>query len=709
MDSHNLSSSEIKKPNHLITEKSPYLQQHAHNPVDWYPWGELAFQEAKTNDKPIFLSIGYSTCHWCHVMAHESFEDPEVARILNDTFVNIKVDREERPDLDAVYMTACQTMTGRGGWPLTIIMTPDRRPFVAGTYFPRETRWGQIGIIELAMRVKDLWTTRREEVLVSAEKVIQILQEVIMTRPGNLVGEQVLQTTYGDLVQLFDGNAGGFGTAPKFPIPHHLMFLLRYWRRSGDAFALTMVEQTLQAMRRGGIYDQVGFGFHRYSTDEHWLVPHFEKMLYDQALLALAYLETYQATKTNEYAQTAREIFSYVLRDLASPEGVFYSAEDADSEGEEGKFYVWTHEEILTILPPDLAQIVTRAWGILKDGNFREEPMERATKQNIIHLDKPIAFIARVLNLEEHILKTHLEDARHLLFDARSKRVRPHRDEKILTDWNGLMIAALAQGGWVLQNREFIEAAKKAADFILEKLKSREGRLFHRYKEGQADIGGFLDDYAFLAWGLFELYQATFETRYLRAASDLTRVALAHFWNEKVGAFFFTADDAETLIVRKIESYDGAIPSGNAVIALLLLYLARILNESKLEEKANRIAQAFGESMQHNPTAHTQLLQAVDYLVGPSYEIIIAGNVREEDTQAMLQEVRSMYLPNKVLVVRPTNEVSPAIDQFAVFYQYQKSISGHATAYVCQNHACKQPTSSIEQLCEQLENVKKGY
>ncbi len=699
---------EGQQPNHLIHEKSPYLQQHAYNPVDWYPWGELVFDEAKKSDKPIFLSIGYSTCHWCHVMAHESFEDPEVAQFLNETFVCIKVDREERPDIDAVYMTACQAMTGSGGWPLTIIMTPDKRPFVAGTYFPKENRGRHIGLITLARRVKDLWSTQREEVLASAEKVVNVLQGSKVLGPRNILDEEILQATYGDLVTQFDGHAGGFGTAPKFPIPHHLLFLLRYWHRSGEKFALTMVEQTLQAMRRGGIYDHVGFGFHRYSTDDHWFVPHFEKMLYDQALLAIAYLEAYQATSTGDYAQIAREIFTYVLRDLAGPEGGFYSAEDADSEGEEGKFYVWSYDEIQKILPPDLAKVVFHAWGVLKEGNFRAEATERVTKQNILYLAKPIPSVARELNIAEKDLRGRLEEARQILFNARAKRVRPHRDEKVLTDWNGLMLVALARGAWVTDDQECRKAAQKTADFMLAKMKSLDGRILHRYRDGQASISGFLDDYAFLAWGLIEVYEATFDTRYLQAAVEICRTILAHFWDENTGAFFFTADDAEVLIVRQRESYDGAIPSGNAIAALVLIYLARILNEPELEEKATRIGQAFGEAIQRQPTAHTQLLQAIDYLVGPSNEIIIAGNGTEKATQNMLQEVRSRYMPNKVLVFRPTNEASPAIDQFAAFSQYQKSADGQATAYVCQNHTCQRPATTIDQLRDQLNNVNKS-
>lgn len=696
-----------KKPNHLINEKSPYLQQHAFNPVDWYPWGPEAFEKAKVADKPIFLSIGYSTCHWCHVMAHESFEDPEVAHVLNDCFVSIKVDREERPDIDAVYMTACQTMTGGGGWPLTIIMTPDKQPFFAGTYLPRETRGGLIGLLHLAKRVNDLWTTQRKEVLASAGKLVNMLQESVPKSSHNIVGEPILQGAFGELVEQFDGHAGGFGSAPKFPTPHHLTFLLRYWRRSGDTFALTMVEQTLQAMRRGGVFDQVGFGFHRYSTDDHWFVPHFEKMLYDQALLAQAYLEAFQATKNREYALTASEVFAYVLHDLISPEGLFYSAEDADSEGVEGKFYVWTAAEVQNILPPDLAKIAIHAWGIVKDGNFKEEATGAPTKRNILHLDKPLAPIARNLNLREDDLRTRLDDARRLLLETRSKRVRPHRDEKILTDWNGLMIVALARGAWVLQNLEYQDAAKKAANFLLKKMKTPDGRLMHRYKDGQVDIGGFLDDYAFLAWGLFELFEATFEIQYLRVAIELSRAMLAHFWDDKSGAFYFTADDAESLIVRQQESYDGAIPSGNAVAALVLIYLARILNEPALEEKAIRIVEAFGESVQQHPTGYTQLLQAVDYLVGPSYEIIIAGKEPEIKTREMLHEVRSRFLPNAVLVFRPTNKKSPSIDQYAPFYQYQIAVEGHATTYVCLNHTCKQPATTIEQLREQLDSALK--
>ncbi|MFH1125034.1 MAG: thioredoxin domain-containing protein, partial [Pseudomonadota bacterium] len=432
--------------NRLIHEKSPYLLQHAHNPVNWLPWGHEAFEKAHRENKPIFLSIGYSTCHWCHVMEKESFEDPEVAGLLNETFVSIKVDREERPDLDHVYMTACQMLTGSGGWPLTIVMTPDKRPFFAATYIPKGSRFGRTGMMELIPRLRDTWRTRRDEVLASAESITQSLQGLEKESQGGDLDRSVLDRAYEELSKRFDKTYGGFSNAPKFPTPHNFFFMLRFWKRTGNSEALKMVEKTLQKIRWGGIYDQVGFGFHRYSTDREWLVPHFEKMLYDQAMLALAYLETYQAAGEGVYGDTAREIFEYVLRDMTSPEGAFYSAEDADSEGEEGKFYVWTREELRQILGEEEADLIAKVFHVEKSGNFREEATGENTGANILYLGRPISEIAADLGMPRPDLEKAMESARKKLFEARKKRVHPHKDDKVLTDWNGLMIAAFARG-----------------------------------------------------------------------------------------------------------------------------------------------------------------------------------------------------------------------------------------------------------------------
>jgi len=695
------------RPNKLISEKSPYLLQHARNPVEWYPWGPEAFERAQKEDKPVFLSIGYSTCHWCHVMEEESFEDPQVAQLMNQTFVCIKVDREERPDIDNVYMTLCQMMTGRGGWPMTIIMTPDKRPFFATTYIPKETRFGQTGMKELIPGIRALWEGRREELFSSAEQIAGALDQIASESPGTPggeLGEGVLKTAYDQLSQNFDTQYGGFGTAPKFPIPHNLMFLLRYWRRTGDERPLEMVEKTLHGMRRGGIYDHVGFGFHRYSTDSRWFLPHFEKMLYDQALLAMAYTETYQATEDGEeYEQTAREIFTYVLRDMTDPKGGFYSAEDADSEGEEGKFYLWKHDEVGHILSQEEADLITAVFNIEREGNFIEEATGRKTGGNILYLKKPLREIASDLTMPLNELHHKLEGARAKLLDARERRDHPHKDDKVLTDWNGLMIAALAKGAQVFDEPLYEEAARRAADFILTSMVDTKGRLYHRYRDGDHAIAGFLDDYAFLTWGLIELYETTFETNYLESALALNAVMLHHFWDGDRGGFFFTADDADTILTRKKEVYDGAVPSGNAVAMLNLLRLARLTAQPELEDKAAHLSRAFSSAISQSPGAHTQWMVALDFARGPSYEVVIVGDPQAEDTKAMLRTLREAFVPNKAVILRPPGTETPDITRLAEFSKDLSSLNNKATAYVCRNFRCELPATEPQQMLRLLE------
>ncbi|MEX2722881.1 MAG: thioredoxin domain-containing protein [Candidatus Freyarchaeota archaeon] len=691
-----------RRPNRLISQKSPYLLQHAYNPVDWYPWGEEAFEKAKREDKPIFLSIGYSTCHWCHVMEKESFEDPEVARLMNETFVSIKVDREERPDIDNVYMMVCQMMTGSGGWPLTIIMTPSGKPFFAGTYIPKESRFGLTGMKSLIPRIKEFWEKRREEVENSAEQIIASIKSASRETAGEDLAEEILHRCYENLYDVFDEQNGGFGYGRKFPAPHNLYFLLRYWKRTGDGWPLKMVEKTLQAMRLGGIYDHVGFGFHRYSVDSKWLVPHFEKMLYDQALLVLAYIEAYQATGKLVYAQTAQEVLTYVLRDMVSPEGGFYSAEDADSEGEEGKFYLWGEEEIRQILSREEAEAVIKIYNISKEGNFEEEASRRKTGKNILHLKKPLPEIFLELRRPlEETLKL-LENARQKLFQEREKRVHPLKDDKILTNWNGLMIAALAKAAQVLEKPEYLDAAKRAADFILGKMRKEEGRLYHRYREGEAAILGFLDDYAFLIYGLIELYEANFEVKYLREAINLTGEMIKLFWDEMNGGFYFTASDAENVLIRNKEIYDGAYPSGNSIAMLDLLLLSRLAANPEYEEKAAQLVRAFSRTVSRNPLGHTQLMVGLDFALGPSYEVVIVGNTHTNDTKTMLRALREKFVPNKVVIFVPSDEKSPEITSIAEFTKNQESIEGKATAYVCQNLACKFPTTDVGKMLELL-------
>jgi len=691
-----------RKPNRLIHEKSPYLLQHAYNPVDWFPWGEAAFDKARKEDKPIFLSVGYSTCHWCHVMERESFEDADVARLMNDAFVAIKVDREERPDIDHVYMTVCQMMTGGGGWPLNIIMSPDRRPFFAGTYFPKESRYGRIGMVDLAVRIKELWTTKREEVIQSAGKVMAALRQIPDDAPGDPPGKEVLTTAYQQLAERFDRQWGGFSQAPKFPTPHNMLFLLRYWKRAGEGAALDMVEKTLQAMRMGGIYDHVGFGFHRYSTDDEWLVPHFEKMLYDQALLIMAYTEAHQATGRAEYRKTAQETITYVLRDMTAPEGGFYSAEDADSEGVEGKFSVWKLQEIQTVLDSAEAGLIAEIFSIRAAGNFREEATGVITGNNIPHVRRPLSEYAARFNLSEEDLADLIERARVRLFAAREKRIHPHKDDKILTDWNGLMISALARAAQVFDRPDYADAATRAADFILTTMRAPNGSLLHRYRGREAALAGNADDYAFFIGALLDLYEATFEVRYLKSALALNRIFLERFWDPQAGGFYFTADDAEELILRKKEVYDGATPSGNSVAALNLLRLGRLTGQADFEQKADLVGRAFAGNVKQFPSAFTQLLMAVEFGLGPSHEVVIAGRPGHEDTLRMLRELRRPFIPNKVVVFKAIDQAQAEITDIAPYTAHHPSLDGTATAYVCKNFQCRLPTTDPKEMLEFL-------
>ncbi|MFX1492134.1 MAG: thioredoxin domain-containing protein [Promethearchaeota archaeon] len=688
--------------NQLIHEKSPYLLQHAHNPVDWYPWDKKAFERAKENDKPIFLSIGYSTCHWCHVMERESFENSRIAKLMNEAFVNIKVDREERPDIDSLYMSVAQMMTGGGGWPLTIIMTPDKRPFFAATYIPPESRFGRIGMDELIPEIQRLWKQDRKRLDTITKNIQESLETLAQGSSGAQLEEGVLELAFDRLQERFDEQYGGFGFRPKFPSPHNLMFLLRYWKRTQNGDALRMVEKTLQAMQLGGIFDHVGFGFHRYSTDPNWLLPHFEKMLYDQAMLTMAYAEAYQATKKDEYGQTVREIITYVRRDMTSPEGGFYSAEDADSEGEEGKFYVWTEEEVRKVLSKKEAEVYLKVYNFTTDGNFLDEASGKRMGTNIPHLQNSLAAEAKEQKMTEKAFIKILEEARKKLFTIREQRIHPHKDDKILTDWNGLMIAALAKSARVLDEPIFFEAAKHAATFVLTQMQNEEGRLLHRYRDGEATIPAFLDDYAFMIWGLLELYETTLEPEYLQKAIDLNTELFAHFWDETHGGFFFTADDAEDLLVRKKDAYDGAIPSGNSVAMLNLLRLARITAESDLELKAAKIGQAFAGDVLSTPPGFTLMISSVDFAVGPSFEIVIVGDLAASDTQTMVKTINNQFLPNTVTLLIPTDDNGEVLMKLAPFTKDYKPIDGKATAFVCANHVCQRPTTDVKTMLKLL-------
>ncbi|MDH4100243.1 MAG: thioredoxin domain-containing protein [Nitrospirota bacterium] len=691
--------------NRLISEKSPYLLQHAYNPVDWHPWGEEAFEKARAEDKPIFLSIGYSTCHWCHVMERESFEDAEVAALMNDAFVSIKVDREERPDIDGVYMTACQLITGRGGWPLTIIMTHDKKPFFAGTYIPKESRFGYTGMMELVPRIMELWHNDRNKITVSGDRVADALRHEAEQSAARELGIPTLNAAAAQLEMRFDQEHGGFDDAPKFPNPSHLLFLLRHWKRTGREGSLLMVEKTLRAFRSGGIYDHLGFGIHRYSTDARWLVPHFEKMLYDQAFVAMAFIEAWQATGNAAYGNTAREIFTYVMRDMTSPEGAFFSGEDADSEGIEGKFYLWTADELRAILGAEDSAVAMEVWNVAEDGNFADEVSHQKTGGNILHLTRSLESLAKKMGLSQNQLSEHIETIREKLLAAREKRIRPGLDDKVLTDWNGLMIAALAKGAQALDAPEYAMVAQKAADFILTTLRRPDGRLLHRYRDGEAAITAHLTDYAFFVWGLIDLYEATFETQYLKAARDLTRDMLTHFRDSENGGFYFTPDDGEELLVRKKEIFDGALPSGNSVAMLNLLRLARMTGDTDLEEKAAKTARAFSGDVARVPSGFTLFLSALDFVLGPTSEVVVAGDAGQDDTNAMLKALRRHFVPNKVVLMRPTHDESAIVD-IAPFVREMRSVDGKATAYVCRNFSCAAPTTDARNVDALMTNLK---
>jgi uncharacterized protein YyaL (SSP411 family) len=686
LPTHVRSATVSRMPNRLIHEKSPYLLQHAHNPVDWYPWGEEAFAVARELDRPIFLSIGYATCHWCHVMEHESFEDEEVARLMNEAFVNIKVDREERPDIDGIYMTVAQLTTGQGGWPLTILMTADRVPFLAATYIPRENRHGRVGMVHLVPRIQQAWAERRAALLESATSIQQHLESMAAADfGGRTLGTDVLRQGFSELSASFDRQHGGFGSAPKFPTPHRLLFLLRYWRRTGVDMAREMVEQTLDSLRAGGVFDQVGFGFHRYSTDREWLLPHFEKMLYDQAMLMLAYTESVEARPDPGRESVVREIAEYVLRDLTSPEGAFYSAEDADSEGEEGKFYVWSLDEVEAVLGEEEASRAAAAWGLKPEGNYRDEASGETTGLNIPHL---------VSHEEAGGL---LERARRSLFEHRAMRERPLLDDKVLTDWNGLMIAALARAGRVLADDRLVTAAQRSAAFIHQTMGS--GRdLLHRYRDGEAALQANLDDYAFLAWGEIELYQTTLEPDHLERAIRLTDAMVDRFLDTDRGGFFFSAAGKADLIVRQREVYDGAVPSGNSVALYNLVRLARLTGRPDYEKLVSETASAFSRQVASQPAAFTFFLAAMDMVIGPSQELVIVGDPTAEDARALIAVAREGYQPNLVVLLRPPGDAGKGFAEAAPFTESFGLLDGRAAAYLCSGFACERPVSEPDAL-----------
>ena len=673
--------------NRLAKESSPYLLQHKNNPVDWYPWGDEAFQKALELNRPIFLSIGYSTCHWCHVMEEESFEDEQVAQLLNDSFISIKVDREERPEIDHLYMTVCQAMTGKGGWPLTIIMTPDKYPFFAGTYFPKKGRMGRPGMIELLPAISDAWLNKKDELIQSANQIKKYLIDSNNKELGDQLNQTILTTTNSQFINRYDKTHGGFGAKPKFPSPHNLIYLLRYHNMSGDKTSLLMVEKTLQEMRLGGIFDHVGFGFHRYSTDREWILPHFEKMLYDQAMLTLAYTEAYQITNNQLYKDTAEEILHYVKRDMTDKRGGFYSAEDADSEGEEGLFYLWTIEEIKNILNNEESELLINTYGLDLEGNYKDEATGKKTEKNILYLKKSIS------NAKS---KNRLNDISKKLYVAREKRIHPLKDDKILTDWNGLMIAAFAKAGDVFNSDDYIQQAEKSAQFILKNLTDNNGRLLKRYRNGNAGLDAHLDDYAFFIWGLLELYEATFNVTYLTEAVQLSNIMVEEFWDINNGGFFLGSENSEKLIVRAKTGYDGAMPSGNSVAAMNCSKLNRITGETKWAEISDKIFMTFSNEIQKTPSGYASMVNAFLFNVDSPKEIVIVGSSKDDKTKKAIEKIKSEYVPSKVIIFKDTDDKLNKLSPLAKWTVTQETIDEKTTFYICQDFACKIPTTDLD-------------
>jgi uncharacterized protein len=680
--------------NRLANETSPYLLQHKDNPVDWYPWGEEALERAREEDKPILLSIGYSACHWCHVMERESFEDEATARIMNEHFVNIKVDREERPDLDSIYMSAVQALTRGGGWPMTVFLTPDGSPFYGGTYFPPVSRGGMPSFKGVLTSLADAYENRRDEVLRSAQSVRDYLRAVTIDAAipkSSSPGTDLLERAAESLVSQLDRRFGGFGGAPKFPQAMNLEALLRHWRRTGDLAALSGVEDTLRAMAGGGIYDQLGGGFHRYSVDEYWLVPHFEKMLYDNALLSRLYLEAYQATGDDFFRRVAEETLDYVLRDMISPEGGFYSAEDADSEGEEGKFYVWTPEEVEASLDPEDARLAMRFWDVTERGNFEGK--------NILNVPRPPEAVAAEFDLSPEELRERIAKIRSRLFAVREGRVRPARDEKILSAWNGLMLRSFALAARVTGREDYREAAERNAAFLLEELKEG-GRLRRSYKDGRARFNGYLEDYAMVADGLVALYEATFETRWLVEADSLCDAISELFWDAEKGVFYDTPADHEELVTRPRDVYDNAAPSGTSVATDVLLKLALLLDRDDYRRRAESILEELSGGIEQLPGAFGRLLAALDFSVSEPREVAIVGDPEAPDTRSLIDAVYARYLPNKVVAGRaPDDEEATGL---VPLLANRPAPDGRARAYVCVRYACQSPTTDPTELLEQL-------
>jgi len=691
-------TTEHKHGNRLIDETSPYLLQHADNPVDWYPWGDEAFAAARKLDRPIFLSIGYSTCHWCHVMAHESFMNAAIADILNEHFISIKVDREQRPDIDAVYMNAVQAMTGSGGWPLSVFLTPDGKPFYGGTYFPPTDRWGRPGFDRVLLAIVDAWNDRRAELIESAGRMTQALADLDRPQAGPALSTDVIRQAEQSFEQAFDNVNGGFGTEPKFPQCGILSFLMTRWARTQNSGLLDMVTATLDAMAAGGIRDHLGGGFHRYTVDAHWLTPHFEKMLYDQALLTRGYLEAFQITGRPDYAQVARDIMNYVLRDMSDPAGGFYSAEDADSEGREGTFYLWTPDEITRLLPPEQAALFMDYCGVTEEGNFEDG-------KTILSVRMSLDELARRHNRNAAEAADLLQAARTSLFDARSRRPRPHRDEKIITGWNGLMIRSLAMAGRILNDETYTHAARRSAEFILSALRI-DGRLYRFFAKGRPVGLAFLEDHAFMIQALIDLYEADWNPHHLADARKLADAMAGLFADEHGGAFYQTGRDAEALILQTKPSYDGPIPSGNSAAAEALLRLSQITTDKRFSDHAEKTLEAFSGRLAEAPTSLPDMLIALDWFLGPCRQIVIAGHPDADDTRRMFALIGRAFMPAAIRLLHPEGPIAAEIEKLAPWTAQQKPVGGKSTAYICEDRVCRRPIDSLEGLKKALSTVE---
>jgi len=669
--------------NQLANETSPYLLQHANNPVNWCAWGPEALQRANAEDKPIFLSIGYSACHWCHVMEHESFEDPQIAQLLNESFVCIKVDREERPDLDQIYMNAVQLLTGRGGWPMSVFLTPQLRPFYGGTYWPPRSRMGMPGFDQVVTAVSEAWRNRRSQAENAATEITDRLAQIgTLTGQSGPLDENLLTAALAKLERMFDFRHGGFGSAPKFPHAMDLQVLLRIWRRSSDITALEMVRLNLDKMAAGGIYDHLAGGFARYSVDERWLVPHFEKMLYDNALLTLIYTEAFQATGSVQYENVVRETLHYILTYMTDEQGGFHSTEDADSEGEEGKFYLWTPAEIREALGPEQAELFCLVYDVTSEGNFEGK--------NILNLPKSIDQFAQLRGLDVQQLRRDLVESRARLLTVRDQRVRPGKDDKILVSWNALMIDAMARAGAVLGDRVFEMAAVRAAEFVLNNLRDASGRLLHTWRHGKAKLPAYLDDYAYLTNALITLYETTFEERWIDEAAHLAEYMIAHFADPNGDGFFFTADNHESLITRNKDFYDSSVPSGNAMAATALLRLGHLAGRQEYLRIAHQTLSAAQAIMQQSPTAAGQLLVALDLWIGPFYEVAVFGKKNDSNTDATLRSLQSHFWPTRVIAFRDllAEKTSPVLDPL---FEGKVASEPWPTVYLCRDFACEAP------------------